>query len=253
MDKRRSTRALFRAACAALALAVPACWDDVGDSSSGPPAPTWVGIDDYDAKVDDAAAWLGGEIECPDCTASDWQYQSCPAIECPSTEGSDVRWTNTSSGAEGAATHGTVAQCHCPWPWFYGYCYTACSHVWWATVPLGYGDNAIVVSAVVPGYDEGTDSILIRRVPPPPAWLASQPGPGQLLLSWSGVGDATSYNLYWSTTAYGWSSYCTKIEGVTSPFLHAGLAGGTPHYYFVTTLVGDAESFDSLRLEATPQ
>jgi hypothetical protein len=253
MDRLRSTRTLSRAACAALALLVTACWDDNPPDRETPSWPTWVGIDDYDSKVEATSAWLQGEIDCPDCTATDWQYQVCPLIECPSAEGSSVRWSNTSSGAQGDAAHGTVAQCHCPWPWGYGYCYSACSHVWWATVPLSYGENAIVVAATIPGYDEGTDSILIERVPVAPSWIGAEPGPGQLTLSWNAVADATSYNLYWSTTPYGWSSYCTKIEGATSPFLQAGLVGGTEHYYFVTALVGDAESFDSLRLAATPQ
>ena len=254
MDTRRRVRSRFRVACAALALLAAGCWDEsYEDPNPPPPFPAWVSIEDHDTRVTAATAWLEGEAECPGCFASGWQYGSCPVITCPSAEGSTVRWSNLDSGASGDATHGIVPACHCPWPWGYGYCYTACNHVWWTGVPLQLGDNEIVVSAIVPGYDEGSDSILIQRVPEAPAWATLEPGPGQVTLSWTAVAGATSYNLYWSTTPYGWSSLCTRLENVTSPYTHTGLASGVPHYYFVTALAGDAESFDSLQESATPQ
>jgi len=254
MSVHRLSRALLWAAPAALATLASGCWEAADEQpESGPPAQAYVYIEDHDGKVEAAAAWLQGEAECPECFASDWQYGSCPVIECPSTAGMDVRWTNMTSGAAGTATHGIVSACHCPWPWGYGYCYSACNHVWWATVPLELGDNDIVVAATAPGYAEGTDSILIQRVPAAPDWTTVEPGPGAVTLAWTAVDGATSYNLYWSTTPYGYSALCTRIEGVTAPFTHLGLASGVTVYYYVTALAGDAESFDSLRTEATPQ
>lgn len=250
----RQLRALLGAASAALALCMTACWNENSDTPPpGPPAAVWIGVDDYAPKVVGASAWLQGEIECPECASSGWVYGTCPAFECPSVEGTAVWWTNQTTGATGPAVHGTAAACHCPWPWGYGYCYSACSHVWWTSVPLAYGGNDVVVSATLPGYQQGDEPVPIERVPATPAWLAPQAAAGQVTLAWTPSEGATSYNLYWSTTPYGWSSLCTRIENVASPYTHSGLAGGVEHYYFVTALAGDAEGFDSERLAVTPQ
>lgn len=99
MGTPRLSRVWLRAACAALAVLAASCWDEEYDPGPEPPGPqTWVSIDDYDTRVDAASAWLNGEVECPDCFASDWQYGTCPVIECPSTEGSWVRWSNRTTG-----------------------------------------------------------------------------------------------------------------------------------------------------------
>lgn len=249
-----ASHALLRVVCAALALLVVACrWEvQYGSPPPAPPPDAFVSIDDEDAKVESASASLAGDVECPGCFATDWQYGSCPAIECPNESGTEMRWTNTTSGVSGPVTHGVFPACNCPF-FAYNYCYSACEHAWWASVPLVFGNNDIVVRATVPGYADGSDSIVIQRVPPAPAWNTPAPGPGQVTLSWAGVASATSYNLYWSTTPYGWSSLCTKIPAVTSPYTQYGLASGVEHYYYVTALVGDAESFDSTMLAATPQ
>lgn len=245
---------MFRAACAAVALFAAGCWDvDYDDPPPSEPPSVWIHVEDPVSKLVGASAWLEGEIECPECGSSGWVYGSCPAFQCPSTEGSAVWWTNQTTGATGPAVHGTAAACHCPWPWGYGYCYTACSHIWWASVPLAYAGNDIVVSATLPGYAQGDEALLIERVPMTPTWLEPQAGAGQVTLAWTASEGATSYNLYWSTTPYGWADLCTKIEDVTSPFTHTGLAGGVEHYYFVKALAGGAEGFDSLRLAVTPQ
>jgi len=254
MDEHRLSRLLLAASCGVMALLAAGCWDEgYDDPPAGPPAAAWVSIDDRATKVETATAWLEGEAECPGCFASDWQYGSCPVIECPSASGMDVSWTNTTTGASGAATHGIVPACHCPWPWGYGYCYTACNHVWWVSVPLVPGDNDIVIGATAPGFAPGSDSMLIQRVPPTPSWLAPLAGAGEVTLAWTATENATSYNLYWSTTPYGWAALCTKVADVDSPYTLGGLAGGVPHYFFVTALAGAAEGFDSQRLEVTPQ
>lgn len=253
MDVRRRLPVLSRAAGAALALVAAGCWDDIVDTTPAPPAPAYVSIDDHDARVESPSAWLEGDVSCPDCGSSGWQYGTCPMLECPSVEGSTVRWSNRSTGGSGDAAHGTVAVCHCPWPWGYGYCYSVCSHVWWAGIPLAFGDNDIEVTATLPGAAPGQAATLVRRVPVTPAWLPAVAGPGQVTLAWTASEGATSYNLYWSTTAYIQSGLCTKIANVASPYTHAGLAAGVPHYYFVTALAGAAEGFDSQRLTVTPQ
>lgn len=134
--------ALSRVACAALALLLVACRWEVQYGSPPPPPPpeAFVGIDDQAGKVESVSASLQGDVECPGCFATDWQYGSCPAIECPDESGTEMR-----------------------------------------------------------------------------------------------------------------SSLCVKIPAVTSPYTQYGLAGGVEHYYYVTALVGDAESFDSAQMVATPQ
>ena len=251
---RRVLRAVTRVVAATLPLLAAACWDDnYADPPAGPPPEAYVGIDDTVSKVETQSISLQGDAECPDCFATDWQYGSCPAIECPSTDNLDMSWTNHTTGASGAPVHGVFPTCNCPWPWGYGYCYSACRHGWWTTVALAYGDNDIEITATAPGYAPGSQSLLIQRVPATPTWLEPQAGAGEVTLAWTASEGATSYNLYWSTTPYGWADLCTKVENVSSPYTHSGLAGGVEHYYFVKALAGAAEGFDSTRLAVTPQ
>ena len=248
MGMQRLPRALLRVACATLAVLVVACWHE--ESGDDRRVPVWIGMDDHPAKVIGESAWLRGEVECPECEDySGWTYgNTCPAFQCPTVEGL-VWWTNRANGATSPATHGTVPRCQCG----SGYCSATCAHAWSASVPLAWGGNDIVVSATTPGYAQGNESTLIERVPATPAWLTPLADSGAVTLAWNASEGATSYNLYWSTTAHGTSGACTRIQNVTSPYRHSGLAGGVPHYYFVTALAGTAEGFDSERLTVTPQ
>jgi hypothetical protein len=248
-----------RIACAAMvavtgslaAGCVDVSYDD--PPSGGPPAPAFVWIDSSATVVYEQTIYLRGEAECDDCPpATGWQPMQCPAIACPESTRVDVHWTNRTTGATGPTTHGITSACHCPLL-LYGYCYSACNHIWWAFVPLAFGENRIEVAATVPGIPAGTATRTIERVPEAPAWLASQADPGQITLSWPDVAGATSYNLYWSTTAWAYSSLCeNRIEDVTSPYTHTGVASGVTYYYYVTASSGGAESFDSPALAVTP-
>ena len=253
--KNRPSRVLRGIVIAALPLLLASkCWFGYSSDEMPPPSPppkAYVGIDTADPKVDTASISLQGQAECPGCFASDWQLGSCPVIECPNADG-EVWWTNHATGDTGSATHGIFSACNCP-IFSYGYCYSACRHVWWATVPLTFGDNDIEVFATAPGYATGSDGALVQRAPVAPTWVAADAGPGVVQLAWTDVAGATSYNLYWSTTPYGWAALCTKIEDVTSPYLHTGLPGGVTIYYYVTAIAAGVESFDSLRTEAIPQ
>jgi hypothetical protein len=46
-------------------------------------------------------------------------------------------------------------------------------------------------------------------------------------ISWSAVSDATSYNLYYSTTSGVTTATGTKISNVTSSYKHTALTTGT--------------------------
>jgi mono/diheme cytochrome c family protein len=70
--------------------------------------------------------------------------------------------------------------------------------------------------------------------PPAPTGVSAVGGANQVTVSWSAVSGATSYNLYWSTTSGVTTATGTRIAGVTSPYVHTGLADGTTYYYIVT-------------------
>ena len=77
----------------------------------------------------------------------------------------------------------------------------------------------------------------------------------ELTLSWSSVGNATSYNIYWST-APGANKKSTKLSGTTlTNYVHKPLASGSINYYVVTAVNSFGESSESVEvfaLLATP-
>lgn len=89
-------------------------------------------------------------------------------------------------------------------------------------------------------------------VPAPPSGVSATAGDAQVTVSWGGVADATSYNLYWSTSAGVSKATGTKISGVSSPYLHAGLTNDTTYYYVVTAENASGESTESPVANAKP-
>lgn len=89
-------------------------------------------------------------------------------------------------------------------------------------------------------------------VPAAPSGVVATPGNAQVTLSWTAVSGATSYDVYWSTSPGVTKSTGTKIPGVTSPYVHSGLANGTTYYYVVTALNAAGESAASTAASATP-
>ena len=88
------------------------------------------------------------------------------------------------------------------------------------------------------------------RVAPVPGEITATPGDGQITIAWAAENDATSYNIYWSTTPGVTTADKTKITGATSPYIHSGLANGT-YYYVVTSVNKDGESAPSAEVSAT--
>jgi hypothetical protein len=86
-----------------------------------------------------------------------------------------------------------------------------------------------------------------------PGSLSAVPGNAQVIISWTAVSGAMSYNLYWSTTSGVTTSTGTKIVGVTSPYTHTGLTNGTTYYYIVTAANAGGESSASNQANAAPQ
>ncbi|MCB9876619.1 MAG: hypothetical protein H6835_03365 [Planctomycetes bacterium] len=118
-----------------------------------------------------------------------------------------------------------------------------------------------VVAAVGVGGEGVASSEVSAKpdfTPPESPTLASvtlmEEAPNTLVIEWSepATGPVDSYNLYWDvepnvTTAD------NLIADVTSPYVHSGLAGQTPHYYVVTAVANGLESQPSLEVSATPR
>jgi len=114
-----------------------------------------------------------------------------------------------------------------------------------------------------PGYwriDNIIQTALPKCPPPLPLPLPSAPlnltvvsGENQNSLSWSGVFDATSYNIYWSLTS-GTGKAGAKISGIIgTTYLHSGLTNGTTYYYVITAVNATGESLVSSQVSGTPE
>jgi len=66
-------------------------------------------------------------------------------------------------------------------------------------------------------------------------------GTNQVDVLWSPVTDATSYNIYWGTSA-GITTASSKITGATSPYVQTGLTTGNTYYYRVSAVNAAAET-----------
>ena len=114
------------------------------------------------------------------------------------------------------------------------------------------GTPFIVASLLIlgcPSKGSHRDSLPVLM---PPSGLVAISGDIQVTLDWTPVPDATSYNVYWST-----SPGVTKITGnkeavPSPPHAHTGLSNGTTYYYVVTSLVQGRQSGDSSEVSATP-
>ena len=86
-----------------------------------------------------------------------------------------------------------------------------------------------------------------------PINLAVKPGDTENILSWLEVPNAVSYNLYFSTEPNLSADTSTKIEGVTTPYIHSGLTNNTAYFYAMTSVTEEgAESRISEEKTAIP-
>jgi mono/diheme cytochrome c family protein len=88
-------------------------------------------------------------------------------------------------------------------------------------------------------------------IPAAPAGVTANGGTRSVTISWPAVSGATSFNLYWSTTAGVTIANGTKISGVTSPFVQFGLLDSTTYFYVVTAVNSVGESAASAQAQAT--
>jgi fibronectin type 3 domain-containing protein len=90
--------------------------------------------------------------------------------------------------------------------------------------------------------------------PAAPTSVSAVSGNAQVTVDWNDdVYGATSYNLYWSTTAGVTKATGTKVADVKAPFVHTGLTNGTAYYYVVTAVGVGGEGVESAQTSTVPQ
>ncbi len=230
------------------ALILSGCGGGDGDAGSTAYNPLWVYIDSTDSTVQTSSVDLHGKAYCDNCPSSVAAFGYCPQILGPLSSSIDVTWKNRTTGATGNTIHGIYGSCSC----LFSYCFTTYSFQWLAYgVPLDTSEN--VLEAIVSDLSGASakDTVAITRIPATPVELSVLAGKGEITLNWNSVAEATSYDLYWSTSSNLTATTGTKIEGITSPYVHNGLTDDVTYYYFVTALIGGLESTPSPIIFAT--
>jgi hypothetical protein len=85
-----------------------------------------------------------------------------------------------------------------------------------------------------------------------PTGLTTKAGNGQVTLDWPAVNGATSYNVYYSTSALVTTATGTQLLDVRAPSVNLGLANNTPYYYIVTAVNSFGESLASAVTSTIP-
>ena len=145
--------------------------------------------------------------------------------------GNDTCWTSISSVTSYSA----------------GITFTLSSVEGTKTVYVWFKDAAGNISSAA------NDSIILGSPPSAPTGVTATVSDGQATISWDAVSNATSYNIYWSTTSGVTKSTGTKISNITSPYTHTGRTNGTTYYYVVTVVNDFGESAESSQLSVIPQ
>jgi fibronectin type 3 domain-containing protein len=111
----------------------------------------------------------------------------------------------------------------------------------------------IVTASNGDGEGGASDEVAVTLAPSAPGTVSAVSGNAEVTIDWRDTLGATSYNLYWSTTAGVTPATGTKIENATEPFVHTALTNGTAYYYVVTAIGAGGESLASEQVSATPQ
>jgi fibronectin type 3 domain-containing protein len=96
-----------------------------------------------------------------------------------------------------------------------------------------------------------TSQAPVATAPAAPTGVTATAGTKQVTVAWSPVSGATSYNVYWGTSAGVTPANGTKIAGASSPAVLQNLADSTTYYFVVTAVNGAGESTSSVQVVAT--
>ena len=89
-------------------------------------------------------------------------------------------------------------------------------------------------------------------MPAAPAGTMASTGTNQITITWAAVNNASTYNVYWSSTAGVTITNGNKLANAASPYTHLGLNNGQTYYYIVTAINSKGESSPSAEVSATP-
>ena len=111
--------------------------------------------------------------------------------------------------------------------------------------------NSSGESAVSAQVSATTSAAPVATVPTAPVGVSATGGSKQVTLAWGAVAGATSYNVYWSTSAGVTTANGNKLTGCSSPSVLNNLTDSTSYYYIVTALNAVGESAPSVQVAAT--
>ena len=122
---------------------------------------------------------------------------------------------------------------------------------------LANGTTYFFVVTAVNAVGESADSSQVSAKPilappPPPMNISATAGHGEATIGWDNVAGATSYNLYYSTTAGVNKVTGSRFTKVTSPNIVTGLTNGTTYYFVVTAVNTAGEGVESSQVSAMP-
>ena len=98
----------------------------------------------------------------------------------------------------------------------------------------------------------GNDTPLPPAIPAKPAAASVTSSSAKATVSWTAVSGATSYNVYYGTTAGVTTTTGTKLAAAATPQAITGLTDGTPYFFVVTAVNTSGESVVSDEVTATP-
>lgn len=88
--------------------------------------------------------------------------------------------------------------------------------------------------------------------PVKPTGVTVTAGDAQATVSWGPVAGATSYRVYYATSAGVTAASVTSVDASATPQIVTGLANGTPYYFVVSALSAAGESIVSNEVSTTP-
>jgi hypothetical protein len=127
------------------------------------------------------------------------------------------------------------------------------SNITGLTISTEYFVRAYATNSVGTAYGTNLTFTTTNGIPLAPAGVSATAGDKQVTIDWGVVSDATSYNIYWSTTPGVTKANGTKITDVAIPYIHTGRTNVTKYYYVVTSVNSYGESNESAEVNAIPQ